>query len=43
MAPDVSLENQRSAEYVFSRHVETAVKRIRAENKPIEDVPDAAD
>jgi hypothetical protein len=43
MAPDVSLDKQRPAEYVFSRHVETAVKRIRAENKPVDDVADAAD
>ena len=30
MAPDVSLAGQRPAEYVFSRHVETALARIRA-------------
>jgi hopanoid biosynthesis associated radical SAM protein HpnH len=30
MAPDVSLARQRPAEYVFSRHVETALARIRA-------------
>jgi hopanoid biosynthesis associated radical SAM protein HpnH len=30
MAPDVSLANQRPAEYVFGRHVETALTRIRA-------------
>jgi hopanoid biosynthesis associated radical SAM protein HpnH len=29
MAPDVSLAGQRPAEYVFSRHVETALARIR--------------
>jgi hopanoid biosynthesis associated radical SAM protein HpnH len=28
MAPDVPLENQRPAEYVFSRHVEDALKRL---------------
>jgi hypothetical protein len=43
MAPDVPLENQRPAEYVFSRHVETAVKRIRAQDKPADHVADAAD
>jgi hypothetical protein len=30
MAPDVSLARQRPAEFVFSRHVENAVARIRA-------------
>ncbi|MGA3000915.1 MAG: adenosyl-hopene transferase HpnH [Acetobacteraceae bacterium] len=30
MAPDVSLARQRPAEYVFSRHVETALTRIRS-------------
>jgi hopanoid biosynthesis associated radical SAM protein HpnH len=30
MAPDVSLARQRPAEYVFSRHVESALARIRA-------------
>jgi hopanoid biosynthesis associated radical SAM protein HpnH len=30
MAPDVSLARQRPAEYVFSRHVETALSRIRS-------------
>lgn len=43
MAPDISLANQRPAEYVFSRHVEVAVKRIRAGKKPHEEVADAAD
>src|SRR3954451_1937264 len=28
MAPDVSLENQRPAQYVFSRHVQDALKRL---------------
>jgi hopanoid biosynthesis associated radical SAM protein HpnH len=43
MAPDIPLDLQRPAEYVFSRHVETAVKRIRAGKKPDMDVADAAD
>ena len=43
MAPDISLANQRPAEYVFSRHVETAVRRIRAGKKPTEEIADAAD
>jgi hopanoid biosynthesis associated radical SAM protein HpnH len=30
MAPDVSLARQRPAEFVFSRHVETALARIRS-------------
>jgi len=30
MAPDVSLARQRPAEFVFSRHVETALSRIRS-------------
>jgi hopanoid biosynthesis associated radical SAM protein HpnH len=33
MAPEISLENQRPAEFVFSRHVETAVAGIREQNK----------
>jgi hopanoid biosynthesis associated radical SAM protein HpnH len=43
MTPDISLANQRPAEFVFSRHVEVAVKRIRAGKKPHEEVADAAD
>jgi hopanoid biosynthesis associated radical SAM protein HpnH len=31
MAEEISLENQRPAEYVFSKHVEEAVARLRAE------------
>ena len=30
MAPDIPLDNQRPAEYVFGRHVEVAMKRIKA-------------
>jgi hopanoid biosynthesis associated radical SAM protein HpnH len=30
MAPEIALDQQRPAEYVFSRHVETALARIRA-------------
>jgi len=29
MAPEISLENQRPAEYVFSRHVEQSLERLR--------------
>ena len=43
MAPEIPLDKQRAAEYVFSRHVETALKRIRAGKKPTEEVADAAD
>jgi hopanoid biosynthesis associated radical SAM protein HpnH len=41
MAPDVSLYNQRPAEYVFSRHVEQAMTRIKARKQ--DEVADAAD
>jgi hopanoid biosynthesis associated radical SAM protein HpnH len=40
MAPDISLDNQRPAEYSFSRHVETAMARIKHQ-KP--ETADAAD
>jgi hypothetical protein len=43
MTPDIPLDKQRPAEYVFSRHVENALTRIRAGKKPMEDVADAAD
>ena len=44
MAPDIPLENQRPAEYVFSRHVEKALTRIRArKHSPEGQVADAAD
>ncbi|MBV8654313.1 MAG: adenosyl-hopene transferase HpnH [Alphaproteobacteria bacterium] len=33
MAPEISLENQRPAEYVFSAHVEQAMTRIRHQKK----------
>jgi hopanoid biosynthesis associated radical SAM protein HpnH len=33
MAPEISLDNQRPAEFVFSHHVETAVTAIREQNK----------
>jgi hopanoid biosynthesis associated radical SAM protein HpnH len=44
MAPDITLEHQRPAEYVFSRHVEQALTRIRARKRqPDDEVADAAD
>ncbi len=33
MAPDVSIEGQRPAEFVFSRHVESAMEKIRHQKK----------
>ena len=44
MAPEIPLENQRPAEYVFGRHVEQALTRIKArKQEPGETVADAAD
>ncbi|MBV9757227.1 MAG: adenosyl-hopene transferase HpnH [Alphaproteobacteria bacterium] len=42
MAPEIPLEKQRPAEYVFSRHVEEAVARLHA-GKPLAEFSDAAD
>jgi len=41
MAPEIALDRQRPAEFVFSRHVETAVAEIRA--RKTERVADAVD
>jgi hopanoid biosynthesis associated radical SAM protein HpnH len=41
MAPEISLEHQRPAEYVFSRHVEDAM--LRSAHKKPEEMADAAD
>jgi hopanoid biosynthesis associated radical SAM protein HpnH len=41
MAPDISLEGQRPAEYVFSRHVEQAMARLR--HKPRGPAAEAGD
>jgi hopanoid biosynthesis associated radical SAM protein HpnH len=41
MAPEIALQRQRPAEYVFSRHVEQAMERLR-HDKPSQ-VADAAD
>src|ERR1700744_730363 len=43
MTPDIPLDRQRPAEYVFSRHVESALQQIRARKKPADKVADAAD
>jgi hopanoid biosynthesis associated radical SAM protein HpnH len=41
MAPEIPLANQRPAEYVFSKHVEDAMRR--AAHKPTTELADAAD
>jgi len=41
MAPEIGLENQRPAQYVFSRHVEQKLGEIRAAKQPVKR-PDAA-
>jgi hopanoid biosynthesis associated radical SAM protein HpnH len=38
MAPDVSLDGQRAAEFVYSKHVETAMAAIKASKKAPEEV-----
>ena len=42
MAPEIPLDKQRPAEYVFSRHVKEAVARLHA-GKPLAEFSDAAD
>jgi len=42
-APEIPLDRQRPAEYVFSRHVEDAVARIRAEREAAKSRPSAAE
>jgi hypothetical protein len=43
MAPEIPLTNQRPADYVFSRHVQQMVERLRHEKPAVADVADAAD
>ena len=43
MAPDVPLDNQRPAEFVFSRHVQQAMEKIRHQKKKAPEPADAAD
>jgi hopanoid biosynthesis associated radical SAM protein HpnH len=43
MAPEIPLEGQRPAEYVFSRHVEHAVAEIKTSRKPAAQVAHAVD
>ena len=42
MAPEIPLDRQRPAEYVFSRHVEQAMAKL-AHEKPATELSDAAD
>jgi hopanoid biosynthesis associated radical SAM protein HpnH len=41
MAPEITLDRQRPAEYVFSRHVEQALARIHSAKKPVENAAGA--
>jgi hopanoid biosynthesis associated radical SAM protein HpnH len=43
MAPEISLENQRPAEYVFSRHVQDAMAKLKHTKPKANDMVDAAD
>jgi hopanoid biosynthesis associated radical SAM protein HpnH len=43
MAPEISLENQRPAEYVFSRHVQDAMAKLKHEKPTAKNMADAAD
>jgi hopanoid biosynthesis associated radical SAM protein HpnH len=43
MAPEIPLEAQRPAEYVFSRHVQDMSERLRHQKPAAADVADAAD
>jgi hypothetical protein len=38
MAPDIALDGQRPAEYVFSRHVDQALNEIRSRKKEVAEV-----
>ena len=42
-APEIPLDRQRPAEFVFSRHVEDAVARIHAEREAAKSRPSAAE
>ncbi len=42
-APEIPLDGQRPAEYVFSRHVEDAVARVHAEREAAKNRPSAAE
>ncbi len=43
MAPEILLDHQRPAEFVFSRHVETAMEKIKHQKRSPAEVADAAD
>jgi hypothetical protein len=43
MAPDIPLDRQRPAEYVFSRHVQEAMARLAEAKETAAKVADAAD
>jgi hopanoid biosynthesis associated radical SAM protein HpnH len=43
MAPEISLENQRPAEYVFSRHVQDAMAKLKHEKPNAKNMVDAAE
>ena len=43
MAPEISLEGQRPAEYVFSRHVENAMAKLKHDKPQARHAADAAD
>jgi hypothetical protein len=43
MAPDIPLDKQRPAEYVFSRHVQDTLSHIHEEKKQRAERADAAD
>ncbi len=43
MAPEIPLDNQRPAEYVFSRHVQQAMEKIKHQKPTADDLVDAAD
>ena len=38
MAPEIPIDRQRPAEYVFSRHVEEAIARLESRGQPAESV-----
>jgi hypothetical protein len=43
MAPEIDLTRQRPADYVFSRHVQQMVDRLRHTKPAVPDIVDAAD
>ena len=43
MAPEIPLAGQRPAEYVFSRHVQQMMDRLKHTPAPAHDLSDAAD